>query len=428
MSFFKKLLGGTFETNREEGNVLFEERGFGEARLAYERALAKAGGKQPASAEAVAEVEQRVKTCRLEMARSRLAEADALIREGDAPGAGECLEDALAICDAPEIAEQVTERKQRYEAEEARRLVGEIEEMTEDELLAVIAGTWSEAQADEYAQLPDAFREALLAGHDQDHERAVELIEAVIDAPDLSLRPRYAHAELGRQLSAAGRHEQALEAFDRFIGAVEGDDEARDVVVGVLTAQGRILLVLERPDDAEEQLLEATRVAPDSHAALLNLGMFLRTRGEYERSLAALRTAAELMGQMHPDFRVIREMGFTYLAMGRKREAEETLSAVIEHHASRGTHDQFDPAAATVLAKLFEDKGDFKGASDIFRHLAAGYDSANHFSYNLQAARLLGLGGADAELVERYLTRAAELAETDAELALLDQRRSAKTS
>ena len=44
MSFFKKLLGGTFESNRDEGEALFLEGRFGEARLAYERALARSKG------------------------------------------------------------------------------------------------------------------------------------------------------------------------------------------------------------------------------------------------------------------------------------------------------------------------------------------------------------------------------------------------
>jgi tetratricopeptide (TPR) repeat protein len=427
MSLLRRLLGGTFESNREEGDALFAGQSYGEARLAYERALDKARGRQHEGSPEVAEVRERVRTCRLELARARLAEADALVADGDSRGAIEHLEDAAAICDEAEIAEAIIERKQRYEAEEARRLVGDAEEMTEEELLAVLAGTWTEDQADEYAELPDAFREALLLGHDGHHERAAELLAAVIADPGPEVDPCYAYAELGRHLAAAGKDDDALEAYDRFIQIAEDDDDATEVVVAALTAKGRCLLNLERPDEAEEQLLEATRVAPESHVTFLNLGALLRARGDFERSLKALQTAAELMGQMHPDFRVIREMGFTYLALGRKQEAEETLYAVIEHHASRGTHDQIDPAAAVALAKIYEEKGDLVGASDLYRHLAEGYDTANHFAYNLEAARLLGASGSDPRLVERYLTRAAELARDDAELSLVDGRRAGET-
>jgi len=422
MSFFKKLLGGTFESNRDEGHALFADQSYGPALLAYEKALDKASGDR-ASAGDVEAVTERVRRCRLELARGRLAEADALVGEGEMQRALENLEDAAEICDDEEIAEAIAERKQRYEAEEARRLRGDEEEMTEEELLAVMAGTWNEDQADEYAELPDEFRDALLARQDGDLERAVELFSEVIECPDLEYEPRYAHVELATTLTGLGRNEEAIEAFDRFLEAVEDDEDALEARTAALTAKGRTLLDLERPDEAEELLLAATRLSPESHVTFLNLGVFLRSRQDHERSLEALRTAAELMGQMHPDFRVIREMGLTYLAMDRKQEAEETLYAVVEHHASRGTHDQLDPLATITLAKLYEDKEQFDKASDLYRHLAQGYDSANHFAYNLEAARLLGRAGADPSLVERYLTRATELARGETDIALVDRLR-----
>lgn len=424
MSFFKKLFGGTFESNRDEGDTLFAEGSWGEALLAYERALDKARGTPQDDSPESEAVRGRLRTCRLELARARLAEADTLVEEGELQRALESLEEAADICSVPEIAEAIAERKQRYEAEEARRLIGGEEEMSEDELLAVIAGTWNEDQADEYAELPDAFREALLARHDQDLDRAIELFEQALGAPDLPLEPCYAHVELATTLAAAGRSEEALEAFDRFLEVAADDEDATEVVTAALTAKAQALLELKRPAEAEEQLQEATRTAPESHVAYLNLGMFLRARGDHERSLAALRTAAELMGQMHPDFRVIREMGLTYLALGRKKEAEDTLYAVVEHYASRGIHEQLDPLAAVALAKLYEEQNEPLKASDLYRHLAQGYDVANHFAYNLEAARLLGAGGAEPALVERYLTRAAELVRDAADLERLEGVRS----
>jgi len=419
MSFFKKLFGGTFQSNREQADGLFAAGSFGEALLSYERALDKARGEPqvgPAELEAVAE---RVRTCRLELARARLADADALVEEGETRAALESLEDAAQICDAAEIAEAVAERKQRYEAEEARRLMGDEQEMTEEELLAVIAGTWTDDQADEYADLPDQFREALLARQDGDLERAAVLFASVVESPDLEYEPRYAHLELASTLAGLGRNDEAVATFDRFLEAVKDDADAAEVAAAALTAKGRTLLDLGRADEAEEQLQAATRLTPGSHVTFLNLGVFLRSRGEHQRSIDALRTAAELMGQMNPDFRVIREMGLTYLAMGSKREAEDTLYAVVEHYASRGIHEQLDPVAGVTLAKLYEEQGSFDKASDLYRHLAQGHDTANHFTYNLEAARLLGRAGADTALVERYISRAAELARGEQDLDAL---------
>ena len=127
------------------------------------------------------------------------------------------------------------------------------------------------------------------------------------------------------------------------------------------------------------------------------------------------------MGQMQPDFAVIRELGLTSLAMNKKEEARAHLEAVIKHLASQGKYDEFDPETAVQLAKLYEESGDFNQAADLYRHLAVGYDISNHFAYNLESARLVKLAGGDDSLVKKYLIRARELAKNDEELAIADR-------
>jgi predicted amidophosphoribosyltransferase len=112
--------------------------------------------------------------------------------------------------------------------------------------------------------------------------------------------------------------------------------------------------------------------------------------------------------------------------MGLKQEAKGTLASVLEHQASQGAHDQFDPEAGVVLAKLHEESRDFNDAADIYRHLATGYDTDHHFLYNLESARLLGLSGAEAALVDRYLARAEELAASDEQRAMVEALRAAR--
>ena len=168
-------------------------------------------------------------------------------------------------------------------------------------------------------------------------------------------------------------------------------------------------------DEAAQELRTATRAAPREHTTFLALGVFLRKTGDFTGARKALTRSAELMGQMNPDFRVIRELGFTDLALGRKEDALKSLGSVLEHLASKGEHDQFDPETAVAAAKICEDKGDLKRAADLYRHLAVGYDVKNHFTYNLEAARLLKAGG-DGALAAKYLTRAEELAKTGAEV------------
>ena len=120
---------------------------------------------------------------------------------------------------------------------------------------------------------------------------------------------------------------------------------------------------------------------------------------------------------------MVREIGVTYLGLGKPKEAEENLFAVIEHSASLGEHEQIDPLAAIPLAKIYEGKGQLDKAASLYRHLAVGHDVAHHLAYNLEAARLLGAGGEKKDLIGRYLARAEELAGSDEEKAAVARRR-----
>ncbi|HUT76613.1 MAG TPA: tetratricopeptide repeat protein [Polyangia bacterium] len=423
MSFFSSLMGGTFADNRVEGDRLRARGSLGEARMAYERALRKGKGVPEADLAAVRGV---VAACRLELARRRLAEADGLAEAGEVDEAREILDELRDLCEAEEILAAVAERRTRYEAESARQMVDDAREMTEEELLAVIAGTWTEAQADEYAELPEEFVRALVASHDGEHARAAEMIRAVLESADLPIEPRHAWFELGRELAAAGDDPGAVAALERMLGTGDGAvDEELDgeVTVAALTQLAQCLARIGKRPEAIAALERSTRTDPESHLPLLNLGIFLRSGpgerapSDLERALGVLERAVTLMGQLHPDFRVVRELGLTLLELGREDEAEQTLYAVVEHEASRGTHDQFDPLAAVPLARLYEKRGKLELAADIWRHLAVGHDVRNHFAYNREAARLLLAAGGDRALAGRYLSRAEELARTDEERA-----------
>jgi tetratricopeptide (TPR) repeat protein len=426
MSFFTKLMGGTFESNRDEGDEHLAEGRLGEAKMAYERALRKADRSEGAAVQAVRD---RIVKCRRELAFKRLEEADALVAAGEMEDARDRLKDAIEICDEPEIAAAVEARRKRYEADIARQLVSDAAEMTEDELIAVIAGTWTDAQADEYAALPDCFRDAVLAGHDGDHANAVLFMEKAIAESDTASDEKpehyYVYLELGLAKARAGLYDSAIEALGRFVEESEGDEEAAEKRVTALAALSRIHAKAERFDEAEQALVEATRSLPANHTVWAGLGIFRRDMKKHDEAIAALEKAAVLMGTMRPDFSVVRELGITYLAMGKKAEAEEHLFAVIEHSASLGEHEQIDPLAAIPLAKLYEDQGKLDKAASLYRHLAVGHDVANHFAYNVEAARLLGAGGEDRELVQRYVARAEELAKSDAEAAALVKLRAA---
>ena len=425
MSFLQKIFGGTFESNREEGEQLFISGNFGEAKLCFDRALQK--GKKASSTD-VAAVRERIVKCKLELARKQIQRADDEAASGLLEEAVAHLREAREVCSEPEIVENIQERLRSYEKEDARRLTEEAEEIADDELLSIIAGTWSPEQAQEYATLPDDFKEALLLGHDKDHAAAARILGEIVEREDLYQEPCYVWLELGRAYLLSGQSEKAIEALDSFLSALDRLDEdedagedALDVQVMAHELKAAAFLSQKETDKAREELVLTTRLQPENHVVFLKLGVFLRSQKEYEAALRVLEKARELMGQMHPDFQVIRELGLTYLDMEDKKEAAACLGAVIEHLASRGEHDQFDPIAAVALAKIHEENGDFNQASDLYRHLAVGYDTQNHFVYNVEAARLLRAAGADEQLIDRYLTRARELAKEPEQEALLDK-------
>ncbi len=410
MSLFGNLFGKPFEALEADGRQLFEQKRYGEAKLSLDKALVKSKG---ADRDRVAQIQAMIESCKRSLAEGRIAEADRLAATGELEEATALLADAAEIFDHPTIHSAVQERLKRYEVEDTRRLVDTVDEIDDDELMTIIAGTWTDAQADEYAAMPEQLRNALLASHDGRFDEAIEIIEKILNMPDLSTPSKYLYLELGKLYLQVKKPEEAVTLLDEFLERIASDDSADDARLAASNMRAAALIILERFDEAETTLKTCCRLAPENHRVFRELGVFLRSQKKYDESIRVLEKAQELMGQMHPDITVIREIGFTYLAMDRKSEAMTCFKGVIEHFASKGEHTQFDPQTAITLAKLHEEKNEFSAAADLYRHLSVGYDTQNHFVYNLQAARFLKLAGDDEVLVTRYLNRARELAETD---------------
>ena len=418
MSFLKKLFGGTFEDHFAEGTKLFDAGSFGPAKLALERAIARSNGTEPSRVE---KARERIGMCKRALADAKLIEAEAAARSGDIESAASLLHDAVEICDDEEIEEAVKDRLKALEAQDARSLLEEVDHIGDDELLTIIAGTWCDARAEEYAVLPENLRDGLLADHDGRHEEAAEIFKGILAQTDLETEACYLYFELAKAELACKRYLESLAILDVFFSRTEDASDALETRLEAYDMKAAALAALDRMDEAEEALRDAAREAPGSHVVFLKLGVYLRGQKKLDASVRALEKSRELMGQMHPDFSVIRELGFTYLAMEKKKDAADCLGAVIEHLASRGEHSEFDPMTATALASLYEDRGDHQLAADLFRHLAVGYDTENYFTYNYHAARLLRLSGAEQILVDRYLARARELAGSDEQTAAIDK-------
>ena len=409
MSILKWITGGDFTHHREEGERLLSAGNYGEARLAFQRALRKSAKENESD---IAAVREKVQLCARRLAMGRIEKACEFLKEGDFERATEAANDALMIDGHPEVEKEVNSLLAEIDARAAADDADEELEMTDDELLAVIAGAWSPEMAAEFATYPEDFYRALMAAHEGETATALQMLESMAEGINLD-KAMYFFLEKARLQLISEDLDGAHTSLLRFIGKAE--DSENDTVEELWSAYEMLSTIHSLKEDyaaAEEALLKAYRAAPGNHVPLLHLGIFLRERGELARAKRTLENALDTMGAIHPDMRVFRELGLTHLALDERKEAIGCFKAVLDHCCKTVGHEQYDPDAAIPLAKLYEDDGKLQEASDIYRHLANGYDTDNIFIYNLEAARLLQAQNAAESLVNQYLEEARTLAST----------------
>lgn len=421
MSFFSWITGGSFATQFAQAESFFENKHYGDAKLAYQRSLKKS---KEASQEQIAQVKQRIERCAVELAEAKIHRACELFHVKQVDAALDCLEEVLSICDNDEIRQRVEQYRESFWEQGEDNGEDTPDEMSEEDLLAVICGAWSVAQSKEFTQYSEVFYKGIIKAHDGEHDAAVKLLEEVIQNNDETLT-QFIYLELGRQQLLADDYQGALKSLETFIKKCGDLKTAKDELVMSYILLSNIHLHDNNPKLAEEVLMKAFRADPDNHIPLLSLGIFLRDEGELERSKRTLENAMDTMGAMQPDMRVFRELGHTMLALGQRAEAIEMYKAVIDQCCKHGDHGQYDPEAAVPLAKLFEEDAKIREASDIYRHLAKGNDIGNLFEYNIESVRLLLACGEDLSIIDEYLVQAGELAKNEPqqkEVALLRKR------
>jgi Tfp pilus assembly protein PilF len=422
MSFFKRLLGGDFDSNRAEGDEQFAAERWGDAKLAYERALGK--GKS-APEDARSGIAARIVECRRKLAAVLAERGEGALAAGELEAAVEAFEGAVDV--APEAADKERYRKliDRLHAADARAAAENPGDASEDDRYEVLSADWDDEQLDEYESYGDAFKGAYLAIHEapdiEQVGKALEALQALCaeHADDAC----YLHLEIGRALLRLGRREEGAGALRKLLAALpEGEGDRARIHSHVALAE----VAMEANDDAgaEKELRAAAEVAPDLTAGHLRLGQFLRLRGRHPEAGEALEAAARTMGELRPDVRVLREIGLNQAALGDEETALETLEGIVQLQAAQDNLD-LDPATAIALAGLHEKRGDPERAADFYRHLAKGSDVAHHFEYHREAARLLRAHGKEA-LAREHLVKAREIAPDDAARTAVDELLAAK--
>ena len=415
MGLFGKIFGGDFASRKAQGDDFFAAQRWGEAKLAYEGAVAKA--KEVPAAEVDA-VRQRIDLCRGHLCRQHLDEAKRLAAQGDREAALDRLATAADLAPTEALRARIQEANDALDRADARAEAQH--EVADEELFEVLSGTWEDEQIDEYEAYGDAIRPIILALHEGKGEEALAAIDTILATAD---EPCYLHFERGRALLLAGRKDDGAAALRTFLSLLE-PDEAPRVRAGAHDALAR--LAIDAGDDAaaEKELHACVDALPDDVEPRVLLARFLRKRGRTDEALESAGIGVEKMGSIRPHLPAIRELGLCLVAKGDEEQAVQVLESAVELYAANDDFD-FDPEFAEVLARLHEKRGDPGHAADFYRHLAAGSDRANHFRYNLEAGRLLQKAGRTAD-ARRYLSRALELApddaaraQTEAELAAL---------
>ncbi|MEM7437687.1 MAG: hypothetical protein AAF436_21215, partial [Myxococcota bacterium] len=188
MGFFKKLFAADPVALQEKADALFADGDFGPAKLAYEKAL------DATDAASRQGLEERIAQCMDGIARDRIAQAKDYLARRELELASDELQGALEVAASETLVAEAQGLLDNLEAEDAVEQAG-AEEMTDEERLAVVAGHWEEAQADEYETYGQPLFDALVQMQAGQVSSARTGLEALVGAAP---EPRYLWLEVGR--------------------------------------------------------------------------------------------------------------------------------------------------------------------------------------------------------------------------------------
>lgn len=380
------------EKHRARAETLFAEGDPGSAKLEFEKALDATPESETSARESIAE---RIDLCCDTIAENRLREAGRLIGEGNEELAREEIAGAMEVAASDSVKADAQRLLDSLEGREALALE-DTSALGDEEVLALLSGSWEEAQHDEYAAYPDAFYDALVAlqrNDDEESSKSAQLtLEGLVaDRPEA----KFLHFEIAR---ARARHDDlagAKESLETFLAAIEGLETKH----AELVARVELATLRDRQGDfkgALESLQKSCEEFDDDYRSYFALGAFLRAKGHAEQAVEVLEEAADLLDELRPDWQVLQELGLALADAKRTSDAIERLESVVQffvdrHRANPG-EDTTPPIPTTSgerLALLHEEGGKLDRAADLYATLARGVARDRHPHYEREAARVL---------------------------------------
>lgn len=405
MSFLKKLLGSDPDTQLRKAEELFARGAFGEAKLAFEKARDALPGDRRSERDGLV---LRVDACRDGIARNRIAQGLLLRERGERELAKEELRGALDVAADQALVDRAQaelDDLDRVEVQQANRRVV----MTRDERIAVLAGSWYEEQASEYAGYGDEFFDALLALDDEDFPAARDGFAAVLAKAD---EPVYLILEHAKACTLAGDAEAAVAGYQRFLAALP-EGEGGDRRLGAHIQIGSLRGLAGDQEAALDAFQAAIEDFPDDYRPYFALGQQLRISGAPKEALEVLELALDRAGAS-PEWSLLEEIGLTMAETGNGPGATAQLESVLKRFVDRG--DAFiPPRTAWRLAALYEEQGRLDRAADVWRMLAERGPQSERARAHGEAGRLLAAIGLDEE-AKKMLKRGLVLSEADSPL------------
>ena len=405
MSLFKKLFSADPAGLEKKADALYAAGDYGPAKLAYEKAL------DAAPVEARPELETKMRRCLDAIARRRIDEAKAYLKQGAIELATQELEGALEVAVDEAARAEASALLDGLEAEDARTQAASLE-MTDEERIALLMGQWEESQADEYEAHGDDLLHALVMLHKEQVGDALPQLESLLET---ATAPRYLWLEIGRARLLSEDLTGGRDALERFVAAMD-EGEAVEAQLAANLTLARLADDRGEFENAMRHFEAALHTRPDDYRPYLAMGAFLRDKGHAQEALEVLRTALELSRSSGTDWRLLEELGLASEQVGKADDARSFFEQVIEFFTNHQIAD-FPPPTATALARLYESQGRPERAADMYRALSQGSDRERHALYHFEAGRLLQAIGLTDE-AHRMLTRAeALMSDDDTELA-----------
>jgi tetratricopeptide (TPR) repeat protein len=381
------LLGGLFKrrTLQElwaEIEAMFAAGRFGDAKIACDRLEGRAEKEDPALAE---RVKARAAECCDRIADARILEAANLARGGHLDLAREELRHAVETARSADVLARAHSVEKSFEQRDARRQVAARSvELSREERLELLGGTWEPLQAEELLGYGDAMADALI---DLEDGKAAQALATMLRLAENQAGAAYLWLEIARargQLGELAAAEEALRTFLVRIGPDEGG------TTRLLSHRELARLCHERGDKegAIRELEAAAEALEDDPRPLLELGNYLRLIERPREAIEVLEMCADAFGDNTVEWPVTMELGLACAEAGDKDRAMSALESVVQGLVAQGNLD-LPPPAAVALAKLHEEKGNLARAADLYGSLARGGDAAHHGDYVREASRLL---------------------------------------